>query len=59
LIIKNREELISSGLRARAVELIESGIKSVMPAELMQSAVKFNQAYKKLTVMEHTYLCYA
>lgn len=55
MIIKNREELISSGLRARAVELIESGIKSVMPAELMQSAVKFNRHTKKLTVMGHTY----
>jgi glycerate 2-kinase len=55
LIIKNREELISSSLRARAVELIESGIKRVMPADLMQSAVKFNKRTKKLAVMGQTY----
>jgi len=55
LIIKNREELISSSLRARAVELIEAGIKSVMPAELIQSAIKFNRRSKKLTVMGHSY----
>jgi glycerate 2-kinase len=55
LIIKNREELISSSLRARAVELIESGIKRVMPADLMQSAVKLNRRTKKLSVMGGTY----
>lgn len=55
MIIKNREELISSSLRARAVELIEAGIKSVMPAELIRSAIKFNRRSKKLTVMGHSY----
>jgi glycerate 2-kinase len=55
LIIKNREELISSSLRARAVELIESGIKRVMPADLMQSAIKFNRRSKKLSVMGEAY----
>ena len=55
MIIKNREDLISSSLRARAVELIEAGIKSVMPHELIQSAIKFNRRNKKLTVVDHTY----
>lgn len=55
MIIKNREDLISSSLRARAVELIEAGIKSVMPAELIQSAIKFNHRTNKLTVMGHSY----
>lgn len=55
MIIKNREDLISSNLRARAVELIEAGIKSVMPAELIRSAIKFNHRTKKLTVMGNSY----
>ena len=55
MIIKNREELISSGLRARAVEMIESGIESVMPAGLMRSAVRFNRHTKLLTVMGRSY----
>ena len=50
MIIKNREELISSNLRARAVELIEAGISRVLPANLMRSTVKYSAAKKRLTV---------
>lgn len=55
MIIKNREELISSSLRARAVELFESGIKRVLPGNLMQSAIKLNRRTRKLSVMGDTY----
>lgn len=50
MIIKNREELISSSLRARAVELIEAGINRVMPANLLKASVKFRRSRKVLTV---------
>ncbi|MCX5996085.1 MAG: DUF4147 domain-containing protein [Chloroflexi bacterium] len=50
MIIKNREELISSSLRARAVELIEAGIGRVLPANLMRAAVKYSAAKQRLTV---------
>jgi len=50
LIIKNREELISSSLRARAVGLIEAGIKCVLPRNLMHAAVRYSAAKKQLTV---------
>lgn len=50
MIIKNREELISSHLRARAVGLIEAGINRVLPANLMRSTVKYSASKKLLTV---------
>jgi glycerate-2-kinase len=50
LIIKNSEDLISSSLRARAVGLIEAGISSVLPANLMRATVKYSASKKRLTV---------
>jgi glycerate-2-kinase len=50
LIIKNREDLISSGLRARAVELIEAGISRVLPSNLMRSTIKYNRRNKRLAI---------
>ncbi len=50
MIIKNREDLISSGLRARAVELIEAGIRRVLPSNLMRSSIKYNRRNKRLAV---------
>jgi glycerate 2-kinase len=55
LIIKNREELISSGFRARAVELIEAGITRVLPANLLKTAVKYHSSRKRLTVEGEDY----
>jgi glycerate 2-kinase len=50
LIIKNREELISSGLRARAIELIEAGVTRVLPANLLRQSVRYDQAGKRLII---------
>jgi len=50
MIIKNREELITSGQRARAVELIEAGISRVLPSNLMRASVKYNRGRKRLYV---------
>jgi glycerate 2-kinase len=50
LIIKNREELISSGLRARAVELIEAGVTRVLPANLLRGSVRYHRTAKRLVV---------
>jgi hydroxypyruvate reductase/glycerate 2-kinase len=55
LIIKNREELISSNLRARAVELIEAGITRVLPANLLRAAIKYNHERRSLRVMGESY----
>ena len=50
MIINNSEELISSGLRATAVGLIEAGISRVLPANLMREAVKYSITKQRLTV---------
>ena len=55
MIIKNREELIDSGQRARAVELIEAGISRVLPSNLMRGSVKYNHGQKRLSVNGHKY----
>ena len=55
MIIKNREDLISSGLRARAVDLIEAGIERVLPTNLMRSSLKYDGRRKKLIVEGHSY----
>ncbi|MEI6185676.1 MAG: DUF4147 domain-containing protein [Dehalococcoidia bacterium] len=55
MIIKNREELITPGQRARAVELIEAGISRVLPSNLMRTSVKYNHSQKRLSVDGHKY----
>jgi len=50
VIIKNREELITSGQRARAIELIEAGISRVLPFNLMRASVKYDNRRKRLSV---------
>ena len=55
MIIKNREELISSGLRARAIELIEAGITRVLPANLLRQAVKYHHTSKRLVIQGEEY----
>lgn len=50
MIIKNREELISSGLRARAVELIEAGVTRVLPSNLLRGSVRYHRTAKRLVV---------
>ncbi|MBN1690536.1 MAG: DUF4147 domain-containing protein [Dehalococcoidia bacterium] len=55
MIIKNREELITSGQRARAIELIEAGINRVLPSNLMRASVQYNQSRKWLSVNGQRY----
>jgi len=50
VIIKNREELITSGQRARAIELIEAGISRVLPSNLMRASVQYNRKRKRLSI---------
>ena len=55
MIIKNREELITSGQRARAIELIEAGISRVLPSNLMRASVKYYYSRKWLSVNGQKY----
>ncbi|MFA5401006.1 MAG: DUF4147 domain-containing protein [Dehalococcoidia bacterium] len=55
MIIKNREELITSGQRARAIELIEAGISRVLPSNLMRASVQYNRRRKRLSINGQRY----
>ncbi len=55
MIVKNREELITSGQRARAIELIEAGISRVLPSNLMRASVKYYYSRKWLSVNGQKY----
>ena len=54
-IIKNKRQIAATKLRKQALEIIEAGIKSVMPASLMQSAVKYDFKQKILTAQNKKY----
>ena len=54
-IIKNKRELATTKLKKQALEIIEAGIESVLPVNLMHSAVKYNAKQKILTVQNKKY----
>ena len=55
MIIKNKNELAISKLRAQALELIEVGINRVMPENLIDSFVKYDSASDLLAVSDKTF----
>ncbi len=55
MIIKNRDELTTSELRKRALDIIEAGIERVLPRNIMRSALRYNIADNALTVNADTY----
>ena len=54
-MIKNKKQLATTKLRKIVLNLIETGIKSVMPVNLMRSAVKYNTKQKTLTIQNKKY----
>ncbi len=50
MIIKNREELATTGLRKQALDIIEAGIARVLPPAIMKSAVGYDLNSKILTI---------
>jgi glycerate 2-kinase len=55
MIIKNRDELATTELRKQALEIIEAGIISVLPSNIMESAVKYDAAGRAITIGKDTY----
>jgi len=55
MIIKNKQELGTTKLRKIALELIEAGINRVMPANLLQTSIRFNNDTKILTIHGEDY----
>lgn len=56
MIIKNRSELETTELRKKALDIIESGIDSVLPKNLMK-ILKFDSSSRKFYVGENCYDC--
>lgn len=55
MFIKNRKELATTELRKYAIKIIEAGINSVLPVNLMHSAVKYDAKRKILIVQKKKY----
>ncbi len=55
MIIKNRQELATTEVRKRALDIIEAGITRVLPSVIMKSAVSYDSACRMLTVSDATY----
>jgi glycerate 2-kinase len=55
MIIKNRQELATSNLREKALDIIEAGIERVLPGTVMQASVSFDPATKTLFINENNY----
>jgi glycerate 2-kinase len=54
MIIRNKEQLATSPLRRKALEIIESGILQVLPNTIMKSALSFNRVSRNLVVNHDT-----
>ncbi|MFC1920576.1 glycerate kinase [Chloroflexota bacterium] len=53
--IKNRGELITSPLREQVLNIIEAGIKRVLPPVIMESAVDYNPDRRLLTLNDFSF----
>ena len=54
-IIQNKNELTTSEQRRKALEILEGGIRSVLPDMIMRSAVSFSRPTGILTINNHIY----
>lgn len=55
MIIKNRQELATSKLREKALDILEAGIERVLPSTVMRTSVSFDPVIKTLFVNEDSY----
>jgi len=55
MIIKNRAELATTELRKKALEIIEAGIKRVLPQSIMKTALNYDSVRSSLMVHKVTY----
>ena len=50
MIIKNRPELATTGLREKVLQIVEAGIKRVLPPDIMRSAVSYDAASRTIKI---------
>jgi len=54
-MIENADMLATTELRRYALDIIEAGIRRVLPANIMKSALSYDSAERMLSVMENFY----
>ena len=54
-IVKNRSELTTSVLRRQALDILEAGIASVLPAVVMRSSLTYDKAKRTLVVQRSSF----
>ena len=54
-IIKNKSEIGGSELREQAIDIIESGISSVLPDALMDQVVRYDKNFNSLIVQTNSF----
>jgi hydroxypyruvate reductase/glycerate 2-kinase len=55
MIIKNKNEIAITKLRKQVLDVVEYGIKQVLPYKLMKDALKYNSARKVLKIKNDVY----
>ncbi|MFC1900755.1 glycerate kinase [Chloroflexota bacterium] len=55
MIIKDREELSTSQLREQVLDIIEAGIRRVLPSEIMESAIAYAPVRRVLTIDDFSF----
>jgi glycerate-2-kinase len=54
-MFKNRQELATTDLRRHALDIIEAGIRRVLPSKVMESALRYDDAERVLRVARDSY----
>jgi glycerate 2-kinase len=54
-IIKNRDQLETSELRRKALDIIEAGITRVLPTTIVRAALSFECSQRRLSILQDTY----
>ena len=55
MIIKNRPELATTGLREKVLKIVEAGIRRVLPPDIMRSAVSYDTARRTIKINNDLY----
>jgi glycerate 2-kinase len=54
-IIKNRHQLETTDLRVKALDIIEAGIRRVLPTSIIQASVSFDRKSRTLTIQRDSF----
>lgn len=55
MIIKNRDVLSTTETRKQVLDIIEAGIRKVLPTSIVKSVVRYDSANRKINIYSHEY----